>query len=287
MRFATTMKRSDSCSPIGFPLALWALLSLTFRRRQTSQIRCYYLTCARCALEPRWVFPYLALSIGRCCLLPGGRHRLPHIRNEAVSLHAFALRLRTLHCLRLNLTSRLRLQGYVLTARYGFVRRRLSLLCNNNAYWRTPLREAIAARGLLEEAAIESTAQALEAQFGRCCFDLQASVPLCAPAPVRRFLEAPHDGLPPSEPLPSHWIKRLFRLPADALATSLEEQLLPLAFLTSPAPETVPGVVLLQSGLLTLRRRLRNTFLVGCANDSARKQLAQLPKELRQKESLD
>ena len=138
MRFATTMKRSDSCSPIGFPLALWALLSLTFRRRQTSQIRCYYLTCARCALEPRWVFPYLALSIGRCCLLPGGRHRLPHIRNEAVSLHAFALRLRTLHCLRLNLTSRLRLQGYVLTARYGFVRRRLSLLCNNNAYWRTP-----------------------------------------------------------------------------------------------------------------------------------------------------
>lgn len=138
MRFATTMKRSDSCSPIGFPLALWALLSLTFRRRQTSQIRCYYLTCARCALEPRWVFPYLALSIGRCCLLPGGRHRLPHTRNEAVSLHAFALRLRTLHCLRLNLTSRLRLQGYVLTARYGFVRRRLSLLCNNNAYWRTP-----------------------------------------------------------------------------------------------------------------------------------------------------
>jgi len=138
MRFATTMKRSDSCSPIGFPLALWALLSLTFRRRQTSQIRCYYLSCARCALEPRWVFPYLALSIGRCCLLPGGRHRLPHTRNEAVSLHAFALRLRTLHCLRLNLTSRLRLQGYVLTARYGFVRRRLSLLCNNNAYWRTP-----------------------------------------------------------------------------------------------------------------------------------------------------
>lgn len=150
-----------------------------------------------------------------------------------------------------------------------------------------PLREAIAARGLLEEAAIESTAQALEAQFGRCCFDLQASVPLCAPAPVRRFLEAPHDGLPPSEPLPPHWMELLSRLPADALATSLEEQLLPLAFLTSPAPETVPVVVLLQSGLLTLRRRLRNAFLVGCANDSARKQLAQLPKELRQKESLD
>lgn len=149
------------------------------------------------------------------------------------------------------------------------------------------LREAIAARGLLEEAAIESTAQALEAQFGRCCFDLQASVPLCAPAPVRRFLEAPHDGLPPSEPLPPHWMELLSRLPADALATSLEEQLLPLAFLTSPAPEAVPVVVLLQSGLLTLRRRLRNAFLVGCANDSARKQLAQLPKELRQKESLD
>ncbi len=53
------------------------------------------------------------------------------------------------------------------------------------------LREAIAARGFLSEAAIESTAQALEAQFGRCCFDLQASVPLCAPAPVRRFLEGP------------------------------------------------------------------------------------------------
>ena len=115
--FFTTMSQSDFWQAFGVSPFTRLQFPLPCFRSLPDLPSIQILLCALATLsDPDGTYGTLAYRLPYCCLRPKEKYRLPLFHLRGCIASRFRIAALALHCLRLNLTSRLRLQGCVPTA---------------------------------------------------------------------------------------------------------------------------------------------------------------------------